>query len=77
MAPSGSNMQPWHIHAVTGQPLEQLIKKALAYATENPVGNVRQEYQASRKTSSTHTNQGVLPVAWLYIQRLVSTVRTE
>ena len=46
LAPSGSNMQPWHIHAVTGQVREKVIEKALAYAGEHPVGSVRQEYQS-------------------------------
>jgi nitroreductase len=45
LAPSGSNMQPWHVHAVTGQAREQLIEKALAYATQHPIGSVSQEYQ--------------------------------
>lgn len=48
-APSGSNMQPWQIHAVTGKVLEELIKKALAYAGEHPIGTVQQEYQGSPK----------------------------
>ncbi|HAD08680.1 MAG TPA: hypothetical protein DCF62_04300 [Porticoccaceae bacterium] len=48
-APSGSNMQPWQIHAVTGKVRAELIEKALAYAAEHPVGSVPQEYQAPPK----------------------------
>ncbi len=47
LAPSGSNMQPWHIHAVTGQVRDQLINKALAYAAANPIGSDRAEYQSA------------------------------
>lgn len=45
-APSGSNMQPWQVHAVTGKVREELIEKTLAYAAEHPIGSVQQEYQA-------------------------------
>ncbi len=47
LAPSGSNMQPCHIHAVAGEARERLIEKALAYAAEHPMGNVQSEYQSS------------------------------
>lgn len=46
LAPSGSNMQPWKIHAVSGPVRELLIEKALSYASENPIGSVKQEYQS-------------------------------
>ncbi len=46
LAPSSSNMQPWHIHAVTGQARELLIEKALAFAAEHPIGSIKQEYQS-------------------------------
>ncbi|MBV1931567.1 MAG: nitroreductase [Porticoccaceae bacterium] len=49
LAPSGSNMQPWHIHAVTGQAREALIEKALAFAAEHPIGSIEQEYQSPPK----------------------------
>ena len=45
-APSGSNMQPWRIHAVTGAVRDELIKQALAYAAEHPIGSIQQDYQA-------------------------------
>ena len=48
-APSGSNMQPCHIHAVTGEARERLIKKALAYAAEHPMNSEQSEYQSSPK----------------------------
>ena len=46
LAPSGSNMQPWHIHVVSGQTRQQLIDKALAFAEVHPIGSLKQEYQA-------------------------------
>ena len=46
LAPSGSNMQPWQVHAVTGQARETLIEKALAFAEEHPIGSIEQEYQS-------------------------------
>ena len=49
LAPSGSNMQPWRIHAVSGPVRELLIEKALSYARENPIGSVKQEYQSPPK----------------------------
>ncbi|PCH53054.1 MAG: hypothetical protein COC20_01340 [Cellvibrionales bacterium] len=49
LAPSGSNMQPWRIHAVSGPVRELLIEKALSYARENPIGSIKQEYQSPPK----------------------------
>ncbi len=49
-APSGSNMQPCHIHAVTGEVRERLIEKALEFAAANPIGSVPPEFQSSPKT---------------------------
>lgn len=37
--PSGSNMQPWQVHVVTGAVRERLIARALAWAQEHPVGS--------------------------------------
>lgn len=37
--PSGSNMQPWQVHVVTGAVRERLIERALAWAREHPVGS--------------------------------------
>lgn len=39
-APSGGNLQPWRVHALTGAPLEELRKRAVA----NPAGEAP-EYQ--------------------------------
>ncbi|MGK2914695.1 MAG: nitroreductase [Porticoccaceae bacterium] len=39
LAPSGSNMQPWRVHVVTGGVREQLIERALAWAQEHPIGS--------------------------------------
>lgn len=49
LAPSGSNMQPWHVYAVTGKAREALIEKALAFAAEHPIGSIEQEYQSPPK----------------------------
>ena len=38
-APSGSNMQPWRVDAVTGAVRERLIERALGWAQEHPVGS--------------------------------------
>ena len=38
-APSGSNMQPWRVHVVTGVVRERLIERALAWAQSHPVGS--------------------------------------
>ncbi|HBD13017.1 MAG TPA: nitroreductase family protein [Porticoccaceae bacterium] len=46
-APSGSNMQPWQIHAVAGDTRRQLIEKALSYAEKHPIGATRSEYQSA------------------------------
>ncbi len=44
-APSGSNMQPWHVHAVSGKVKEKVIKDALDFAAKNPIGSVKKEFQ--------------------------------
>lgn len=36
--PSGSNIQPWKVHVVTGDVRRKLIERALGYAEENPIG---------------------------------------
>ena len=36
--PSGSNMQPWKVHAVTGEVRKELIARAMSFAEENPIG---------------------------------------
>ncbi|MEH6639692.1 MAG: nitroreductase [Porticoccaceae bacterium] len=36
--PSGSNIQPWKVHVVTGEARTILIERAIAYAEENPIG---------------------------------------
>ena len=43
-APSGSDLQPWHIYVVTGAPLAQLKK----LATERVAGGVRRQAVSSR-----------------------------
>lgn len=44
-APSGSNMQPWHVHAVSGKRLDQIVKESLAFAEEHPIGSQTKEFQ--------------------------------
>lgn len=44
-APSGSNMQPWHVHAVSGKRLERVINESLAFAEKYPIGSREKEFQ--------------------------------
>jgi len=44
-APSGSNMQPWQVHAVSGKRLERVIKESLAFAEKHPIGSREKEFQ--------------------------------
>ena len=44
-APSGSNMQPWHVHAVSGKLLDQIVKESIAFAEKNPIGSQEKEFQ--------------------------------
>lgn len=37
-APSGGNLQPWHVWAVSGQPLRDFAEDIFARASENPAG---------------------------------------
>lgn len=46
LAPSGSNMQPWQVHVVTGEVREQLVESALSFAAEHPIGSERPEFQS-------------------------------
>lgn len=44
-APSGSNMQPWHVNAVSGKLLERVIEESLAFAEKHPIGSRKKEFQ--------------------------------
>ena len=44
-APSGSNMQPWQVHAVSGKRLEEVTQKSLIFAEQNPIGSRKKEFQ--------------------------------
>ena len=44
-APSGSNMQPWQVHAVSGKRLEQVIRESIAFAEKHPIGSHQKEFQ--------------------------------
>jgi nitroreductase len=37
-SPSGSNLQPWHVHAISGEPLSALIADVQASIAANPRG---------------------------------------
>ena len=37
-APSGGNLQPWHVHVVTGEPLKQFLKTIHEKLPANPMG---------------------------------------
>jgi len=37
-APSGGNLQPWHVHVLTGQKLDSLRQKVYHKSGENPAG---------------------------------------
>ena len=37
-APSGGNLQPWHIHAITGEKLEQIILDIDSQIADMPMG---------------------------------------
>jgi len=41
-APSGGNLQPWHVYAVAGPPLRELFERVHAAAVENPRGEPRE-----------------------------------
>lgn len=43
-APSGGNLQPWHIHVVTGQARERVVEAVRAAAAEHPAGEPELEY---------------------------------
>ena len=38
-APSNCNVQPWHVHVVSGEACDRLREKMKAAATEKPDGN--------------------------------------
>ncbi len=41
-SPSGSNLQPWHVYVLTGEPLAELKRRAMErVATGDPVGRAR------------------------------------
>ena len=48
LAPSGTNVQPWKVHVVTGAARERLVEGVLAYREENP-GDTAQEFEHSNK----------------------------
>jgi nitroreductase len=41
-APSGGNLQPWHVFVVSGRPLQALISRVRKRATELPQGETRE-----------------------------------
>jgi nitroreductase len=43
-APSGGNLQPWHVHALTGKALQDLITAVAISAAEHP-GGEQSEYE--------------------------------
>ncbi|HUN26608.1 MAG TPA: nitroreductase [Steroidobacteraceae bacterium] len=57
-APSGGNLQPWIVHALTGQPLQALIERVRAKALDQPLGegteyniyppNLKEPYRSRR-----------------------------
>jgi len=44
LAPSGGNIQPWHVHVVAGKKRQELVDRAIASFTANPDGEQPREY---------------------------------
>ena len=40
-APSGGNLQPWHIHAISGKKLDQIVSDIESKITDMPMGKKR------------------------------------
>ncbi len=57
-APSGGNLQPWTVYALTGEPLRELVAQVREKAVENPLGeateyhiyppNLKEPYRSRR-----------------------------
>ncbi|MGH7118809.1 MAG: nitroreductase family protein, partial [Acetobacteraceae bacterium] len=57
-APSGGNLQPWFVHALTGEPLRELVAIVRERAKEHPLGegteyniyppNLKEPYRSRR-----------------------------
>ena len=43
-APSGHNIQPWHVYAIAGEPKKRLSEEILREAAEKPTGERNAEY---------------------------------
>ncbi|CAE7866522.1 cnbA [Symbiodinium microadriaticum] len=37
-APSGGNLQPWHVHVITGEPMQKLVETVFEKMPEKPMG---------------------------------------